>query len=238
VTDPPPRRRYGSVFVGTTRAARGMAFDVVFVPGIAENVFPGKILEDPLLLDEQRRTLEAGELVTEAERAADERLALRLAVGAARRRVRLSYPRVDVEKARPRVPSFYALEVLKAAEGRLPGLDALTRGAEEAAAARLGWPAPADPRAAIDEAEYDLALLGPLLDADPETTAGTASYLLQANPHLARALRARGRRWLRRWTPADGLVDPDDLARAVLARHQLTMRPYSPTALQHFAACP
>src|SRR5262249_58737357 len=45
VTEPPPRRRYGRVFVGTTRAARGMVFDVVFVPGLAENVFPGKILE-------------------------------------------------------------------------------------------------------------------------------------------------------------------------------------------------
>jgi ATP-dependent helicase/nuclease subunit B len=238
VTDPPPRRRYGAVFVGTTRAARGLAFDVVFVPGIAENVFPGKILEDPLLLDEQRRAFEAAGLATEVERAAGERLALRLAVGAARRRVWLSYPRVDLEKARPRVPSFYALEVLKAAEGRLPGLDALTRGAEQAAGARLGWPAPSDPRVAIDEAEYDLALLAPLLHAAPETTAGTASYLLQANPHLARALRARGRRWLRRWTPADGLVDADDLARTALARHQLAARSYSPTALQHFAACP
>jgi RecB family exonuclease len=238
VTEPPPRRRYGRVFVGTTRAARGMAFDTVFVPGLAENVFPGKILEDPLLLDERRRMLGPGTLVTDAERVEGERLALRLAVGAARRRVWLSYPRVDVEKARRRVPSFYALEVLKAAEGRLPGLDALTRGAELAAGARLGWPAPAEPRDAIDEAEYDLALLAPLLHADPETTAGTASYLLQANPHLARALRARGRRWLRRWTCADGLVDPDDLARAALARHQMAVRPYSPTALQHFAACP
>ena len=238
VTEPPPRRRYGRVFVGTTRAARGMTFDVVFVPGLAENVFPGKILEDPLLLDEQRRLLGAGTLVTEAERVEGERLALRLAVGAARRRVWLSYPRVDVEKARRRVPSFYALEVLKAAEGRLPGLDALTRGAEQAAGARLGWPAPAEPRDAIDEAEYDLALLAPLLHADPETTAGTASYLLQANPHLARALRARGRRWLRRWTSADGLVDPDELARAALARHQMSVRSYSPTALQLFASCP
>jgi ATP-dependent helicase/nuclease subunit B len=238
VSEPPPRRRYGRVFVGTTRAARGLEFDVVFVPGLAENVFPAKILEDPLLLDEQRRTLAGAGLITEAERAAGERLALRLAVGAARRRVWLSYPRVDVEKARPRVPSFYALEVLKAAEGRLPGLDALTRGAEQAAGARLGWPAPADPRRAIDEGEYDLALLGPLLQVDPETTAGTASYLLQANPHLARALRARGRRWLRRWTPADGLIDPDELAQAALARHQLGVRSYSPTALQHFAACP
>src|SRR5262245_49366383 len=238
LTEPPPRRRYGRVFIGTTRAARGMAFDVVFVPGLAENVFPGKILEDPLLLDEQRRELAPPALLIESGRAEAERLELRLAVGAARRRVWLSYPRVDVEKARPRVPSFYALEVLKAAEGRLPGLDALTRGAEQAAGARLGWPAPADPRVAIDEAEYDLALLAPLLDADPETTAGTAFYLLGANPHLARALRARGRRWLRSWKGADGLVDPDELARAALARHQMSKRAYSPTALQLFAACP
>src|SRR5207245_2826935 len=40
------------------------------------------------------------------------------------------------------------------------------------------------------------------------------------------------------WTPADGLVDPDDLAREALAGHQLGARPFSPTALQHFAACP
>src|SRR5262249_45198290 len=50
LTEPPPRRRYGRVFVSTPRAARGMAFDVVFVPGLAENGFPGQILEDPLLL--------------------------------------------------------------------------------------------------------------------------------------------------------------------------------------------
>src|SRR5207247_9640005 len=44
--------------------------------------------------------------------------------------------------------------------------------------------------------------------------------------------------WLRRWTPANGLVDPDALAREALADHQLGARPFSPTALQHFAACP
>jgi RecB family exonuclease len=81
-------------------------------------------------------------------------------------------------------------------------------------------------------------LLGPLLDADPKTTVGTARYLLGANVHLARALRARAHRWWKRWTPADGLVDPDDLGRAALAAHQLSARSYSPTALQHFAACP
>src|SRR5439155_1690055 len=167
-----------------------------------------------------------------------ERLALRLAVGAARERVVLSWPRVDIEQARPRVPSFYGLEALRAASGRLPGFDELeARGGDETGG-RLGWPAPQRPADAIDEAEYDLALLAGLRDADPATTDGSARYLLDANVHLGRALRARGRRWLRRWTSADGLVDPDALAREALADHQLAARPFSPTALQHFAACP
>jgi RecB family exonuclease len=239
LTVPPRRRRYGAVLVAPAEAARGLAFDVVFVPGLAEKLFPRKIVEDPILLDAHRRALDAPGLVTQPVRVAAERLALRLAVGAARTRVVLSWPRVDVEQARARVPSFYGLEALRAASGRLPGFDELEkRDGAETGAARLGWPAPARPEDAIDEAEYDLALLGGLAGADPATTDGSARYLLDANVHLGRALRVRGRRWLRRWTPADGLVDPDDLARAALAAHQLPARAFSPTGLQHFAACP
>src|SRR5262249_12271815 len=91
---------------------------------------------------------------------------------------------------------------------------------------------------AIDASEYDLALLAPLMHGDATASAGAGRYLLEVNPHLSRALRARARRWLRRWTPADGLVDADELATAALARHQLTARSSSPTALQNFAACP
>jgi RecB family exonuclease len=238
LTVPPSRRRYGAVFVAPAEAARGLAFDLVFVPGLAERLFPRKIVEDPILLDAQRRELGLPALATQPVRVADERLALRLAVGAAAKRVALSYPRLDVEQARPRVPSFYGLEALRAAEGALPGFQDLGRRAEAQANARLGWPAPARAVDAIDEAEYDLALLAPLLDADPATTTGTASYLLSANPHLARALRARARRWLKRWTPADGLVDPDELAREALTAHQLAARSFSPTGLQHYATCP
>jgi ATP-dependent helicase/nuclease subunit B len=238
LTVAPPRRRYGAVLVAPTAALRGLAFDVVFVPGLAENLLPAKIVEDPILHDAARERLDGARLVRQVDRVARERLALRIAVGAARERVHLSYPRVDVEKGRPRVPSFYALEVLRAAEGRLPGFDDLGKRAERVSPARLGWPAPARPADAIDEAEYDLALMAPLLDADPATTVGTASYLLDANPHLRRALRTRARRWLRRWTAADGLVDPDAHARAALGRHQLTTRAFSPTALQQFGACP
>jgi RecB family exonuclease len=235
----PPRRRYGKVFIGATEAARGCSFDVVFVPGLAERLFPKKIVEDPILRDEARQALSsAGALVVQADRVSFERLALRLAVGAASKRAYLSYPRIDVQQARPRVPSFYSLEILRAAEGKLTGFEELGRRAEPAAAARLGWPAPELPEKAIDEAEYDLAVLARLRDVDPDATRGEAHYLLSANTHLARALRFRARRWLRRWTIADGLVDPDELAREALKKHQISERSFSPTALQNFAACP
>jgi ATP-dependent helicase/nuclease subunit B len=235
----PQRRRYGAVFVGSAAAARGLEFEVVFVPSLAEKLFPRKLIEDPILPDAARRALGRG-LATQTERFAAERMALRLAIGAASARVFVSYPRIDIEqdRPRPRVPSFYALEVLRAAEGRLPGFEELRQRAASVRDLRLGWPAPAHAEDAIDEAEYDLAVLEKLVDQDPQATIGTANYLLGANEHLARALRTRARRWIKRWTPADGLVDPDSLGRAALAAHQFDARSFSPTALQHFAACP
>jgi RecB family exonuclease len=242
---PPEPARYGRVYVAPCDAARGMSFDVVFVPGLAEKVFPRSIVEDPMLPDALRRSIRAG-LSTDDDRVARERLALRLAVGAAARKVVLSFPRLDLEKARPRVPSFYTLEALRAAEGRLPGFDALTARAERGTEARIGWPAPEAPEDAVDDAEYDLALLRRLQHRPAEETIGTARYLVGANPHLGRALRTRARRWLRAWTGADGLVRPGDSARepmdagapAAIAAHALGARSYSPTALEKYASCP
>jgi len=246
LAEPPPESRYGRVFVASAEHARGLCFDVVAIPGLAERLFPRKIAEDPLLLDAQRErlTTTAGPgLVGMEDRLARERLSLRLAVGAAREALILSYPRLDLDQARPRVPSFYALEALHAAEGELPGFDELAARAEAVTGARVGWPAPASSRDAIDEAEYDLALLDRLLTLDEDEAVGTARFLLAANPHLGRALRFRARRWLPRWTEADGLTPPveGELASGALEAmqtHQLSARAYSTTALQNFSACP
>jgi ATP-dependent helicase/nuclease subunit B len=165
-----------------------MSFDAVFIPGLAERLFPGKIIEDPIMLDGLRVKLNAG-LATNEQRLAKERLALCLAVGAAERRLYLSYPRLDLQQGRPRVPSFYALEAIRAAEGRLPNFAELDRRAEAESAARIGWPAPNDPAEAIDHAEYDLAQLAHFLKSDPGQTQGSARYLLATNSYLGRALR-------------------------------------------------
>ena len=55
----PPARRYGRVFVGGPEHVRGRIFDVVFVPGLAERMFPQKPRQDPILLDDVRRRLNA-----------------------------------------------------------------------------------------------------------------------------------------------------------------------------------
>lgn len=234
---PPTPSRYGKVFVAPIEAARGLSFGVVFLPGLAEKKFPRRIVEEPLLLDEARARLD-GALSTNQTKLEAERLALATAVDAAGERLYLSYSRIDLENSRSRVPSFYALEVVRAAEGLLPDFAELTRRAEQDAASRLGWPAPSDPREAIDDTEYDLAVLAGLMDEGDTGAAGRARYLLNTNVHLARALRQRFLRWKRSWTEADGLLRTGPAARAGLDRHLPQARSYSPTALQTFAACP
>jgi RecB family exonuclease len=234
---PPPAQRYGAVFIGPVEAARGMSFHAVFVPGLAERLFPRKIVEDPIILDSLRNKLNAG-LATNDQRLAQERLALGIAVGAAERRLYLSYPRLDLQQGRPRVPSFYALEAVRAAEGRLPNFAELDRRAEAESSARLGWPAPDDPAEAIDHAEYDLALLARFLNSDSGQSQGTARYLLTTNSYLGRALRSRWQKWSPQWNSSDGLIRPSAASRAAIAKHALGMRSYSPTALQNYAACP
>ncbi|MFT5432554.1 MAG: ATP-dependent helicase/nuclease subunit B, partial [Myxococcota bacterium] len=231
----------GRVLVASVDEARGREFAVVFVPGLAERLFPRKVVEDPILLDSNRAPMAVGLTVSE-HRVAAERLALHLAVGAATESLVLTFPRIDLESARPRVPSFYGLEVLRAAEGRLPGFEELLRRAEahdegDVGARRVGWPAPADPKRAIDTAEYDLAWLSQLLEAAGGRV-GSARYLMEGNAHLGRALRSRYMVGQRAWTRADGLVKPRAGAHAALKKHALDQRSFSPTALQKFTGCP
>ena len=272
----PPARRYGRVFVGGPEHVRGRTFDVVFVPGMAERMFPQKPRQDPILLDEIRRRLNApdpepaepgdrgpdGSLSVSStrpqptphqgadpdplglpvldDRAARERLLLRLAVGAAGRRLHLSYSRLELGESRPRVPSFYALDLERARTGRVPDFAVTEREAFERVESRLAWPAPKDPARAIDDIEHDLAVLGPLLrQQDAPEPRGRARYLLTLEPALRRSLLTRWARWTTRaWSHYDGVYRPEGGARAALDLQRLTARPYSVTALQRFAVCP
>jgi ATP-dependent helicase/nuclease subunit B len=235
----PPAHRYGRVFVGSPHQARGRAFRVVFVPGLAERLFPQKPREDPMLLDkEMREPLGAGLFVQE-DRAKTERLLLRLAIGAATERLWLSYPRLDVGGARPRVPSFYVLDVMRAITGRIPNHEVLQRAAAAEGGVKLDWPAPARPDAAIDDIEHDLATLRQLIEAeDRHAVRGHAHYLLKLNDALRRSVTTRWARGRSRWLPQDGPVRVTDAIRPLLDTQRLGARPYSVSALQKFTTCP
>ena len=233
----PAKRRYGQVFAGSIEEAASRSFEIVFVPGLAEGLFPRRAFEDPLLTDEYRARISTS-LETQEQRVARERGLLRCAAAAANAHIVVSYPRMDVTQGRPRVPSFYALEVVRAAEGRLPSLREFEKRASKSARSRLDWPAPDDPQVAIDDAEYDLASLQAASKLTPVSGKGSARYLMEVNPALARSLRARAWRWRSKWTFADGLVDADAPTVAALERHRFQARSYSPSALQQFAACP
>jgi ATP-dependent helicase/nuclease subunit B len=238
LTHEPPRRREGRVFVGTPAAARGRSFKVVFVPGLAERMFPQKIREDALLPDHRREAIDAA-LATQSRRAADERLQLVLAVGAASDRLYVSYPRVELNESRQRVPSFYVLDIARAIEGRIPPASELAARASLNGGATLAWPAPLVPETAVDDFEHDLSTMAALLRNTSESVKGRGRYLYELSPELQRSLSSRWLRWHRKqWDPADGIVRSTDHTKAALAAQRLDARPYSLTALQRYAACP
>ncbi len=233
-----PSRRYGRVFVGTPSQVRGRSFRVVFVPGLAERMFPQKPREDALMLDDLRAKADVA-LPTQRQRLAAERLLLQLAAGAASERLYVSYPRIELSESRARVPSFYALDVVRAATGTVPDHESLEERARQAGDATLAWPAPSRADEAIDDQEHDLAVLRRLLDETrPEAVKGHAHYLLKLNECLRRSVIDRWARGDRRWSPSDGLTRISPYTKEALAAQRLTARAYSLSALQRFSVCP
>lgn len=232
---PPLAQRAGRVFVAHPRELYGRLFRRVFAPGLSERVFPARPRPDPLFDDERR--IQIG-LQTTEHRAVEERFLLHLVFGAATDRVVVSYPRMEWTIGRPRVPSFYALDVARATTGALPRIDDLEQAARDRATLGLAWPAPARREDAIDLIEHDLATVRALLDADTEAR-GTLRPFLEDSPHLARSLRQRYARLEQTtFTPNDGLVRPPPEVRALLAKRSPRAMPYATSTLQDFAPCP
>jgi ATP-dependent helicase/DNAse subunit B len=88
--------RHGRVLVTTVTDARGLPHSHVFIPGLAEGIFPGKISEDPLYLDSERRARQqlGIPLLTQAERADDDGLFYEL-ISLARESLTLSRPYIQ-----------------------------------------------------------------------------------------------------------------------------------------------
>ena len=236
-----PSRRRAATAASSSPARRSCAaarFDVVFIPALAERMFPQKPREDPLLLDDARAAARRGAARSQAERAELEKLQLRLAVGAAESRLYVSFPTVEIGEGRPRVPSVYALEVWRAMTGRVPSADELQQAAARASRATLAWPAPADRDEAIDALEHDLSTLRALVD-EPDAPRARPGALHPAAERVPAALGARAVHARQEVVVALGRHHRGDRADEADPRgHRLGARRYSLSALQKYAVCP
>lgn len=218
----------GRVFVGPTSVSAGLQFRVVFVPGMVERRFPSVARPDPLLLDEERAALSTA-LRTTLDDQEQERVEFVEACAAARERLVLSYPRVDGQSGRERVPSSFLLRAARAATGARVSAEELARLASGGETS-LGRPYPKNPQSAIDLLERDLALVA-------SAKRGAARHLLDEAPNVARAFDAERSSWMPELTAWDGLVNVAECGDMV-AKLRLKDREVSASQIEALGACP
>lgn len=108
--------RFGEgIFVGPVSAAVGLDLDEVFVVGLAEDAFPGRLHEDALL-NERLRAATDGELEQGRDRLDAMHRHLLAAVASAPK-VTASFPRGDLRRSTERLPSRFLLPTLRAITG-------------------------------------------------------------------------------------------------------------------------
>jgi ATP-dependent helicase/nuclease subunit B len=198
---------------------------VTFVAGLDEASFPGRGLQDPILLDEERAAI-SGSLPTSADVLRANLFGLAATLASLRGRLVLSYPSFDIVEGRESFPSSVLLQAFRLRRGD-PGLDygALDKALADASGFRPGQ------GRAFDEVDWWLDRLAAEPGPDGRLTV-TANF-----PDLAAGLAALEARAGDKLTPFDGLVDIDPLRAEVdpFAGDGAVM---SATRLELLARCP
>ena len=199
---------------------------VTFVAGLDEATFPGRGLQDPVLLDEERAAISAS-LPTSADVLRARLYGLAAVLASLRGRVVLSYPSYDVVEGRESFPSSVVLQAFRLLRGDAD----LDYAALERSLAEASGFLPGGAGRAFDEADWwlDRLTAEPRPDG-PRTVA--ANF-----PDLAAGLAALDARDGEALTAYDGLVDIGPLRDEVdpVAGRSAVM---SATRLELLAKCP
>jgi len=225
--------------------ARGLSFRTVIVPGLVEKGFPLPRRQDPILLDAERAALNGvreddGFLPLRADSGAEEELLFRITVGAAEETLVLSFPRLDVAKGRPRIPSVFLLETLDVMTGERHDYEAFDR-SPHVRRIPLSRRFPERRDRSLTESEFDGCTVLEALRGDDTEAAGLFAD---------HAVRRRGAAMeISRWgnsyfTAYDGALLSEEAGIAVADLSgvgpggTLPDRSVSATALEEYAACP
>jgi ATP-dependent helicase/DNAse subunit B len=224
-------------------AARGVPFRMVIIPGMAEKSFPPLIRQDAILLDQERKILnrsldgietEPLPLKTEG-RLEEERLLYRLAIGAAKEKLILSFPRIEIGTGKERLPSSFLLASVKALTGestdfqkfeKFPGFVRIP----------LSEIAVKSPEKALDEVEFDISTGRQKLE---QKKAEALLYLRELSPFFGRGLQLESSRWGKKmFTGFEGLLSSKEALQILEERHSIFKKSISPTRLETYASCP
>jgi RecB family exonuclease len=215
------------LLVAPVSAAVGLDVDLVYIVGLAEDLYPGRLHEDALLPD-RLRSASGGELPLHRERLRTRQRHLLAAFAAARQRSIASFPRGDLRRSSRRLPSRWVLPTLRelssdtslaATDWDLPAYHTTVTGSGSYAASLLEteWP--------MNDQEWRTRALsgadGRRADGlgDPIVTAAVATIRARASDEFTR--------YDGNLAGAEGLPDFAAGARRV-----------SPTALEKYAECP
>ena len=229
----PDRPRPGRIHVSHFEKGGHSGRRNTFLVGLDDTRHPGRDLEDPVLLDDERRrineALEKPLLALERERPREQARALRACVARLRGTLTASYSKFDIRnlsQAGEPGPSPFFLELYRASTGR-PDADyrSMLDNLEEA----RGFVPSAD--SALDEPEWWLARL----EADGPRSAGAAAPLVRsAYPWLEDGRIAVAAREADDFSVWDGrLREP-----APELDPRRTGRPISASRIQSLASCP
>jgi ATP-dependent helicase/nuclease subunit B len=235
------RFQHAGVTISSIMAARGAAFDVVIVPGLAEKGFPRHIPESSLVTELDREALNplaaalgAGLLPLQQARPLEERYLFRIAVGSAARALVLTYARLEDGGGRPKMPSRFLTGACSTLAGRHVDAEALEGGRPEGLVERVpmasrGW-SPERTALALDEEEYDRAVF----TAPPAGKLSTA-YMAAVSTSFRRALEMERARW---GTDAFGPYDGKVRVAGPVQGAPLCGVTISPSRLETYARCP
>jgi ATP-dependent helicase/nuclease subunit B len=193
-----------------------------FVVGLEEQAFPGALMEDPVLLDGERRKI-SGDLILSTDRFEERLLSLYAYFAGVRGSLTLSFTSYSVEEGREVAPSPVILRVLRLISGKPEADYSEVRSV-------LGDPVSFSSGRPIDNSEWWLGRLLPQAGS-----AKARKKVLGSFPHLAQGLAAEEARGSEDFTEYDGGVQIDPARDDPRKSKEMVL---SASRIESLAGCP
>ncbi len=210
------------VLVAPLSASVGLAADIVYVVGLSEDLYPGRVHEDALLPHRVREAA-APELASFRDRLDEKQRHLLVAFSAGAKKVVASFPRGDLRRSSRRLPTRWLLGSMRELSG-------------DHALAATAW----DQGAYGDRLRTSASYAGSLTTATmPASEQEWQVRSAAAGLWLSDRVLVRAREMLRgRGSPAFTRFDGDLSGVPGLPEYAVEDRIASPTSLEAYATCP